>query len=188
MFAQCPLEIKALDEAGKFEGYGAVFGNRDLDGDIIEPGAFVQVQTTKDGKLRIAYMHDLGRIIAKADFRQDSKGLFISGQLNMGVSYAKDAYELMRDGSMDGFSVGFDVLPGGQEYKTDSDGTTTRHITKARLWETSLVTYGANPEALMTEIKDFSQSQDLREFEGWLRDMHGYSRRDAVAKTYRHHK
>ncbi len=185
MFAQCPLEIKALDEAGKFEGYGAVFGNRDLDGDIIEPGAFVQVQTTKDGKLRIAYMHDLGKIIAKADYRQDSKGLFISGQLNMGVSYAKDAYELMRDGSMDGFSVGFDVLPGGQEYKTEPDGTTTRHITKARLWETSLVTYGANPEALMTEIKDFSQSQDLREFEGWLRDMHGYSRRDAVAKASR---
>ena len=47
------------------------------------------------------------------------------------------------------------------------------------------MTYGANPEALMTEIKDFSQSQDLREFEGWLRDMHGYSRRDAVAKASR---
>jgi phage head maturation protease len=36
-----PFEIKSFDdEAGTFEGYGAVFGNVDSYGDIIVKGAF----------------------------------------------------------------------------------------------------------------------------------------------------
>ena len=36
------LKIKSVDEAGKFTGIGAVFGNVDLGGDRIMPGAFTR--------------------------------------------------------------------------------------------------------------------------------------------------
>jgi hypothetical protein len=36
------LEVKAGPEPGTFEGYGAVFGNRDRDGDIVQKGAFAE--------------------------------------------------------------------------------------------------------------------------------------------------
>src|SRR5210317_1727848 len=34
-----PLEIKALSN-GEFEGHGSIFGNEDLGGDVVMPGAF----------------------------------------------------------------------------------------------------------------------------------------------------
>jgi hypothetical protein len=36
-----PLEVKAGGLPGEFEGYGAVFGNTDRDGDVVAKGAFV---------------------------------------------------------------------------------------------------------------------------------------------------
>ena len=38
----CPFELKAISDDGVFEGYGAVFGNEDSQGDIIVKGAFAK--------------------------------------------------------------------------------------------------------------------------------------------------
>ena len=137
------------------------------------PGAFTHAKTTPDGQIRIALNHDLRQLAGKAKFAQDGHGLRVDGQLSLGVSYVKDAYELMKDGVLNGLSVGFNILDGGADWE-ERDGRYTRIISKAELWEFSIVPFGMNPEALVDTVKT------IRDFEAQLRGL-GYSQRQAKA-------
>ena len=177
-----PCEFKAAGDNGKFEGYASIFGNKDLGDDVIVAGAFESVKTTNDVSLRIPLFHDLRLIVAKAKYRQDSTGLHIDGLMNMKLSYAPDAYELMKDGSLDSLSVGFNILPGGTSYQKDPNtGRVIRVISKAELWEASIVPFGMNPLAKIDAVKS-AMPQDfasIAEVEDWLRDAANLSRKDA---------
>ena len=171
-----PIQIKDAKADGSFTGYAAVFNNIDLGRDVIMPGAFSELKTTSDGQIRIALDHDLKRLAGKAKVSQDDHGLKVEGQLALGVSYVNDAYELMKSGVLDGLSVGFDIPPGGATYE-DRDGFYVRIISKAILWEFSLVAFGMNPEAKIETVKAAST---IRDFEAQLRCL-GYSQREAKA-------
>jgi len=174
-----PLELKADGgDTGKFTGYGAVFNNVDLGQDVILEGSFEKVRTTSDGRLRLALYHDLRQLVGNAKYEMDEHGLRIDGQMNMDVSYARDAYYLMKDGSLDGMSVGFDILKGGVDWREGEEGESVRVISKAELWEVSIVPFGMNPDALIDSVK--SNVNTLREFEHFL-TKNGYSRREAKA-------
>ena len=168
-----PLQIKSAKADGTFSGYAAVFGNIDLGYDVIEPGAFKSAKTTGDGMLRIAIDHNLRQLAGKASFKQDERGLWVEGQLSLGVSYVKDAYQLMQDGVLDGLSVGFDILKDGSDYEERS-GKFVRVIKAAELWEFSLVAFGMNPLAKVENVKT------IRDFEAQLRGL-GYSQSQAKA-------
>lgn len=170
-----PIEIKAAKSDGTFTGYAAVFGNVDLGYDVIEPGAFKSAKVTKDGKLRIAIGHNLNMLAGKASFEQDDRGLRVEGQLSLGVSYVRDQYELMKDGVLDGLSVGFNILRDGADYE-ERHGKHVRVIKAAELWEFSIVPFGMNPEALVDSVKAAS----IRDFEAQLRGL-GYSQAEAKA-------
>jgi len=170
-----PIEIKSAQADGTFTGYAAVFGNIDLGYDVIEPGAFKQAKTTRDGMLRIAIGHRMDLLAGKAAFKQDDKGLFVEGKLSLGVSYVRDQYELMKDGVIDGLSVGFNILRDGADFE-ERAGKSVRVIKAAELWEFSLVPFGMNPEALIDSVKAAS----IRDLEAQLRGL-GYSRSDAKA-------
>lgn len=171
----CPLELKAADTDGTFTGYAAVFGNIDLGYDVIEQGAFKKAKTTRDGMLRIAIGHNLGQLAGKAKFEQDERGLRVEGKLSLGVSYVRDQYQLMKDGVLDGLSVGFNILRGGYDYEERS-GKNVRVIKAAELWEFSIVPFGMNPEALVDSVK----AATVRDFEAQLRSL-GYSQMEAKA-------
>lgn len=168
-----PIEIKEAKADGSFTGYAAVFNNVDLGRDVILPGAFSNVKTTRDGQVRIAMHHNLNQLAGKAKFEQDDYGLFVEGQLALGVGYVRDAYELMKAGVLDGLSVGFDIPYGGASWE-DRDGDYVRIIKEAELWEFSLVPFGMNPAALVDSVKS------IRDFEAQLRGL-GYSQREAKA-------
>lgn len=168
-----PFEVKAVDDAGNFEGYAAVFNNVDLGDDVILPGAFTKVKTTRAGRLKLALFHDLTRLIGSADFTQDAHGLYIKGKVNLAVSYARDAYELMKEGTLDSMSIGFNTLLAAYE---EREGRSIRIIKQAELWEASLVPFGMNPEAQVTDVKS-----DIRLFEKALRDRMGLSQKEAAA-------
>lgn len=171
-----PIEIKEAKADGSFTGYAAVFNNVDLGRDVILPGAFKNVKTTRDGQVRIAMHHNLNQLAGKAKFEQDDRGLRVEGQLSLGVSYVRDAYELMKSGVLDGLSVGFDIPYGGATYE-DRDGDYVRIIKEAELWEFSLVPFGMNPQALVETVK---AANSIRDFEAQLRGL-GYSQREAKA-------
>jgi HK97 family phage prohead protease len=169
----CPFEVKAADEAGNFEGYAAVFENVDLGDDVIVKGAFTSVKTTRNGKLKLALYHDLTRLVGTADFNQDDHGLYVKGQVNLKVSYARDAYELMKDGSLDSMSIGFNTLEADFQQRA---GRQVRVIKSAELWEASFVPFGMNPDAQVLSVKS-----DIRLFENALRERMGLSQKEAAA-------
>lgn len=170
---ECPFEVKSVDEAGNFEGYASVFNNIDLGDDIILPGAFIKVKTTRTGRLKLALFHDLTRLIGSADYKQDEHGLFLKGQVNLKVSYARDAYELMKDGTLDSMSIGFNTITSAWE---EREGRSIRVIKEAELWEASVVPFGMNPEAQVISVKS-----DIRHFESALRERMGLSQKEAAA-------
>lgn len=162
-------EFKFMAEAGTFEGRASVYNNTDLDGDIIAPGAFKEIVTTKDGHVRVLNQHRMAEPIGKAKVTDQPDGLHFSGQLLLSDPAARRVHELMKADIVDGMSIGFDILPNGSEW--DKDGT-VRTIKAAKLWEISVVTFGANPEARITGVK---QITTIREFEDFLRDAGGFS-------------
>lgn len=173
-----PIEIKSLDaENGTFAGYASVFGNIDNGLDVIEKGAFTRVRKNKDGKLKIALNHDLTQIIGLADYKQDDRGLYVEGKINLNVSYARDAYELMKDGALDAMSIGFGIIDSKNEKR---DGVRVRVITSAELWEASVVPFGMNEEAQLLDVKaDYKASQAA--FENALYERLGLTEKEAQA-------
>ena len=178
-----PDEIKTSAKAGTWSGYGAVFENIDDGNDIIKKGAFVKMLTKQNGKIRVPLYHDLRQIIGEAEISQDNKGLKVNGELNMKLSAAADTYELMLDGSVNSMSVGFNVLPKGS---TREDYDSPLIISKAELWEVSLVAFGMNRKAKVTNVKsildDIHEIQDPRALEKLLRHV-GFTRKQSVAIT-----
>jgi HK97 family phage prohead protease len=170
---EVPFEVKAVDDAGNFEGYAAVFNNIDLGDDVILPGAFTKVKTTRGGRLKLALFHDLTRLVGSSEFTQDEHGLHLKGKINLAVSYARDAYELMKEGTLDSMSIGFNTLLSTFEERA---GRTVRIIKQAELWEASIVPFGMNPEAQITDVKS-----DIRIFENALRQRMGLSQKEAAA-------
>lgn len=162
------VEIKAINEAGTIEGYGAVFGNLDTYGDVIEPGAFVDSLGSRMPKM--LWQHNMGDPIGRwTEVREDARGLFMKGQIAVKSSRGRDAYELVKAGAVDGLSIGYLT----RDYAMDGD---TRRLKRVDLYETSLVTMPANSAALVTGIK----SAGVRDVERALHEM-GFSRSEAKA-------
>ncbi len=148
------FEVKQLDEAGVFEGYAAVFGNEDLGGDIIEPGAFTKT-LQENPNMPILWQHDprepIGVTLSAVE---DGRGLRVRGQLNLETSRGREAYALLKQGALKGLSIGYDAV------KELWEGT-TRRLKEIRLWEWSLVTFPMNLQAQVTAVKAVVPFQDL---------------------------
>jgi HK97 family phage prohead protease len=152
-----PLEVKASED-GIIEGYGSVFGNRDLGGDIVDAMAFDE--TIASGKrIKMLWQHDADNVLGVWDeISKDQTGLKVKGRIATRTKLGGDIAELARMGAVDGLSIGF------MTKEEDWDGP-TRIIKRADLWEVSLVTFPMNPEARISAVKAADMSE--REIE-WL--------------------
>lgn len=165
------LEVKADSEEGEFTGYGSVFGNVDSQGDRIASGAFAASIAAKAPKM--LWQHDVWEPIGKwTEAREDGNGLFLRGKLTLGCQRGADAYALMKDGALDGLSIGYRT----KRYAMEGN---TRVLQEVELVEVSLVTVPANDMALITGVKsDMSE----RDFETALRNF-GFDRTAAKIIT-----
>lgn len=169
------FEIKAGETPGTFEGYGAVFGNKDQDGDIISPGAFSASLTAR--KPALLWQHDKKQPIGVfEEVREDERGLYVRGRLSM-EGKGREAYDLLKLGALNGLSIGFVTREAGRDSVKGA-----RIITKADLMEVSLVTFPANDLARVSAVKAMGDIEDPRSFERFLRDS-GFSRNRAKAIT-----
>lgn len=189
-YFKCPFELKAVDEKeGKFSGYGAAFGNVDWYRDIIEKGAFSDwISQNKGSELPLLWQHSGDQpigIIPVDSMYEDDFGLFISPELVMEVSKAKDAYHLMKRKAIKGLSIGWTSPSSTFDQET---GITKLH--KINLWEISIVTFPANELARVTDVKKIFEDGGMpseREIEGLLKEA-GFSRSQAksfISKGYR---
>jgi len=171
------FEIKALQDDDQddkffiFEGLASTFGNLDLVDDIVMPGAF---KDSIEKQLPvILWQHNSNEPIGMPiEIRETIEGLFIKVRLpKEDVFVSGRVIPQLRIGSIKTMSIGFIVL----EKELDLEDPRIRKIIKVDLKEVSLVTFPANPKAVITAIKtinveDVKNVTSRREFEKLLRD------------------
>jgi phage head maturation protease len=85
------------------------------------------------------------------------------GKLIPGVQKAEEAYLLLKAGVLDAMSIGYDV----RADRIARDGA--RELLDVEIWEVSLVTFPANPMAIVERVKDNSPA--IEALSNWLRSM-----------------
>ena len=152
-------------EAGVFTGYASLFGETDLGGDVVAPGAF-RASLKKRGArgVRMLFQHDPAQPIGTwLDIAEDHKGLRVLGKLNLDVARARELAALIRDGAVDGLSIGYKTIrsaraPGG-----------ARKLLALDLWEISLVTFPMLPGARVGAKHSGAPSPDVLAITKWRR-------------------
>lgn len=176
------LELKSLTEDGMFEGYGSIFGNKDSYGDVVNKGAFASsLQSQKSQNIKLLWQHDTTEPIGVyQDVHEDDKGLYVKGQLLINdIVKAREAYALMKAGAINGLSIGYTVNQGGSEWNKNG---TIRYLNDLSLWEISIVTFPANPKAIVSDIKEQNMKiENVRDFENFLRESGIFSKTQAIA-------
>ena len=150
-------EVKLLPEpphrvepGGVFEGYASLFGRADLGGDVVAPGAFADSLRRRGAAgIRLLWQHDPAEPIGRwLELAEDSRGLRVRGELNLAVSRAREVHALMRQGAVDGLSIGYRV-----ERARAERGSSLRRLEKLDLWEISVVTFPMLPDARVSGVK-----------------------------------
>lgn len=159
-----PLDLKEVSDEGEFEGYASKFGDRDQGGDTVMKGAFRNsLKTRKHTGVKMLWQHDPSFPIGVwEEIKEDKDGLYVRGRLLTTVSKAKETYELMKAGVIDGLSIGYRTIKALRD-----DATGFRQLKELDLWEISLVTFPMLTSATVTSVKG---DWNKREAERVLRD------------------
>jgi HK97 family phage prohead protease len=175
-----------------FTGYGAVFGNVDAGGDVIEPGAFAAfLADVKSGKQPWPAMlsqhggmqltsEDMTPIGVWTDFAEDGYGLKVTGEL-AATPRGMEMHTLMKmqpRPAIDGLSIGY--IAKEVEPRTSPDQP-RRRIKRIDLVEISPVTRPMNGKARVSSVKSIEELTALDDVERYLRDAGGFSRTEAKA-------
>lgn len=138
---------------GVVSGYFAMFGNKDLDGDIIEKGAFAKTiqERGPNGKGLIKYLldHDRYKAVAKiTSLEEDSKGLRYSAKIGT-HSLGQDFLKMIESELINQHSFGFVTI----KEMYDSQAKANR-IKEVMMHEGSAIQFlGANPETTFIDLK-----------------------------------
>jgi len=173
-----------------FSGYGAVFGNVDAYGDVIDPGAFSSyLSDVQEGKQQWPAMllqhggygmtsEDMMPVGVFTTLSEDGKGLRFDAKL-ADIQRARDAYALMKmtpRPAINGMSIGY--IPKEWEPRSKPEDP-RRRIKRIDLVEISLVTFPANTRALVDSVKS-ADGIRARDAERALRDA-GFSASESKA-------
>ena len=175
-------------QAMSFTGYGAVFGNVDSYGDVIEAGAFSKfLADVKSGEQPWPAMlsqhggwqmsaEDMTPIGVWTDFAEDGHGLKVTGQL-ADTPRGLEMYKLMKMSprpAIDGMSIGYIAKEWEPRSKPEDS---KRKLKRIDLIEVSIVTRPANGKARVESVKhDWTE----RDFERLLTRDAGLSRSEAL--------
>ena len=159
----------SISENGEFEGYISTYYDVDSYGTYFMPGAWDRsIERFNSGEvIPVLWSHDRKMPLGKCtELRSDEKGLWAHGKLTMEDPQAQTAYAHMKDGSVLGLSVGFEMDYDSVEYNQDLDAY---GIADADLMEYSVVVFPANPNAKITQVKS-SHDHDIGENDMNLKD------------------
>lgn len=150
---------------GIIEGYiatwdidrGDFFGIRDQ----FKRGAFLDsIKEHKKKNRQIRFKDHHGRTVGGFPIdlvKEDERGLFAVGEINLEVQQGREAYSLAKQGVLTDFSIGFSI-----EESTLDEQTDLRTIEKAIVWEGSIVDEPMNPFANITDVKTlFTDDESL---------------------------
>lgn len=197
-YTSCGLLELKFDGGGdavtgmRFEGYGAVFGNVDKGGDLIEPGAFAtylsDIQQGKQEWPAMLSQHggmgltaqDMTPVGVWHDLAEDGKGLKTAGEF----ADTARGVELYKLGKMkprpaiSGLSIGYIAKESVPRTQPDEP---RRRLKRIDLIEISPVTFPMNGKARIDAVKSLENIASLADAEAFLRDVGGLSKSQAVA-------
>lgn len=141
-------------KTGRISGYGSIFNNVDSYGDIVAKGAFIK--TLNDNpKIKMLWQHDASMPIGNwNNLKEDNIGLAGDAVLPLDIISVNEKYQMAKAGLVDGLSIGYMIRKNG--YEMQDNGTTL--LKDLDLREISLVTFPANPLALISNVKNFQFS------------------------------
>lgn len=178
-----PFHVKEVTNKGEFSGYASVFDTLDYYGDVIRKGAFLETLSdwqTKDALPPCLWSHLSTEPIGPHTLmREDAKGLYVEGLLLIDdIPRARSTHALLKAKAIRGMSIGFDY---GEPPEFDGK-LGIWNIGKVDLWENSLCTFPANEDAVVDQVKSLLAAGKMpspSEFEDLLRDVAGFSRKQA---------
>ena len=127
-------------------GYASIFNTIDMQNDVILPSA-IDIFTKN---IRLLWQNNqLKEIGVIRSFKSDEIGFFITAEVFDTTSHGRFFTEKIKLG-FSSLSIGYSVI---KSY-TDSDSG-VRYIEKLKLIEVSVVSFGANPAAKISSIRQF---------------------------------
>lgn len=144
-------------QVGIIKGYIATW-DVDRGDDQFVKGCFIDSineHRTKNRQIRFKDHH--GRTVGGFPIdkvKEDEKGLYGEAEVNLEVQQGREAYMLAKQGVLADFSIGYSVID--RRYEDD-----VRVITKALVWEGSIVDEPMNPHANVIDVKSVVPFQDL---------------------------
>lgn len=189
---QLPAELKVDAERRIISGYASTFGNWDAYNDLIRPGAFARTIAEKHtgrevSRIKFLWQHRASEALGVAvRLHEDSRGLEFEGKVLHPGELGRVALVLAAEKVIDAFSIGFDVYPGGSRWLELDDLSEAerlsllaqnslddlfwmppRELSALDLWENSLVTWGANPLAMVEAVKSITRDVTRTLVPGW---------------------
>jgi HK97 family phage prohead protease len=155
---EIPMEHKQIEfkftmaegdaEPGSFIGYGSLWDVVDSYGDSVQKGAFKKTLREKK-QFPLLWSHDSYLVpIGIITGEEDDHGLKVAGSLNLDIELARDVRSAMKQGSVNGLSIGYNVV---KELVDRESGIRT--LKEINLWEISACVFQACPGAVIAEIK-----------------------------------
>jgi len=134
-------------------GYASVYNIKDYHNDLIAKGAFA---SASHQNVKFLWQHDSKKPIGIIKhLSEDDHGLKMEAVINNKVKAGREAIELIKQGAIDGLSIGFYIK------NSVYNEVKQRVITEAELLEISIVTFPANQSARISYITKGQDTEDM---------------------------
>ena len=153
------LEIKQINNLGKFCGYASVFNIKDSYNDIVLPHSFQKTLSKKNFKtdIKMLWQHQADKPIGYFTLiKEDSIGLYVEGQIMLDIKKGLEAYNLIKSKAVNGLSIGYKI----NDYTFDKNSN-IRKLKEIELFEISIVTFPANEYSNITYCKNKITENDI---------------------------
>ncbi len=148
----------------KFDAYGAVFGNKDRGGDILEKGAFKRTIDHNDGRFPLVADHQLkmDSRLGVAYAEEDEHGVHVKGHINTDTQMGQEVASHIRHAEKHdlslGMSFGYEVVK--DKYDKEKDA---RRLKEIKNHEFTVTQIPMNEEARVMGVKGILQDDDALE-------------------------
>jgi len=158
-----------IDADGSVEGYASLFGEIDASRDMVMRGAFADTLKLRGlRRIPMLFQHDPAEPVGIwLELREDAHGLYARGRLIPDVARGRELISLIRQGAIDGLSIGFRTAQARIDPRTR-----IRRLHAVDLWEISIVTFPllagarvhAMKQALSRPTLSFARTRAEREW------------------------
>lgn len=180
------LDVRASEDDAGFEGHAASWWSVDSYGTFMIPGAFKKTIEERRNKIPVLWNHNSDIPIGKhLDLKEDDRGLYVNVGIADDGADGTVLLKRLRYGVPLGMSFGFETIrsrpleegdpvdwrQAPDFYKSNEGREHVRGIEEVRYWETSPVTFPANWDSTIDDIRSAHLEQQAGYLTSILEDL-----------------